>query len=97
MKSWMKSICENTPLLHHYTEILKDKQIYNNYRSIKDEAGRETLYIASTISNNAETDWVVGVISPVQADILGRVISEYVESAQFKADWSRIAEKHLTE
>jgi hypothetical protein len=61
---------------------------------MKDETGRVVYDIQSTIYNDKDNP-IVGVISPVEADILGKVLAAYVSSDQFKADWSRIAEQHL--
>jgi hypothetical protein len=86
MKAWMKALCE-APTLGY----LKG---YGAPRYICDEAGRSCIEVLSTTNNNRQNP-IVGVISPVQADILGKVLAEYVASEQFKADWARIAEDHL--
>jgi len=92
-KPWYTNLL-TAPQIRHYSELMKNGQIYYGYRTIVDNAKRRCISIESNVSNGKENP-IPGLISPVEADILGKVISAYVESDQFKADWRRIALDHF--
>ncbi len=58
-------------------------------RWIIDERGKTVIEVHSTYRDG-------GVIDPVEADILAKVLNEYLQSEQFRGDWFRIAHEHIS-
>jgi hypothetical protein len=83
----IKDYIDNPPAL------FAEYEGYPCTRSIKDACGLTAIDIHSTYRTVGMHGH--GLISPVKADILGKVISAYVASPGFKRAWKRIAEEHL--
>jgi hypothetical protein len=56
-------------------------------RRIFDTEGKEVFTVMSTYRDQ-------GNISPVEADILARVLNGYLSSASFRKDWKKAAKEH---
>lgn len=59
-------------------------------RRFRDANGLKAVEVFSTNRDH-------GCISPVQADILARVLHEYFSSSAFRKDWKKVATKHIEE